>query len=63
MERFVVFNGEGVELLLQLKDYKGSKENLERKVSRQEVIVKPVAASVNQLKNKVYFIPGENRLR
>lgn len=41
------------ELLLPLRNYKVSKENLERKLSEQEVIVEVMVASVKQPEKKV----------
>lgn len=49
-------------LLLRFIDYKVSTEDLERKVWEQDVIVKPMTASVRKLKKKVCSLQNGARL-
>lgn len=48
--------------MLQLKDYKVFKEEVERKESVLDVIVKVMAASVEQTEKRVLLLQNENGL-
>lgn len=62
VEFFMEISAERHDFLLRWSNYKTSKENLERKVSKQEVIVKALTPAVTQPKNKVCSLPDATRL-
>lgn len=46
----------------RLNEYKMAKENLERKVSEQELIIKAITASVQQLENRIGKLESDSKL-
>lgn len=59
-EKFMEITADRDDLQLRLNDQKELKENLERKVSTQKVIVKKETTSVKQLEKTVCSLQNEN---
>lgn len=61
-DRVVELTAEKDELVVRVNDYKVARENLERKLSEQDVILKAMTASVKNLEKTVSSLEEENRL-
>lgn len=55
MKRVIEVTADRDDLVLRLKDYRVSKENFERKLLKQDIILKEMAASVKHLERNLEF--------